>query len=77
MTKQEYQQIPTFMRKESNDYWELGEQDQDFDEKENTPREDLDQERLCQEAQDEAIADVSYIDKALEEGKKEGRSITF
>ena len=41
-----------------------------------SPEEDLDQERLCQDAQDEAIAESNYIDRALEAGKEEGREIS-
>lgn len=31
MTDQEYLEIPTFMRKESKEYWEPGEFDEDTD----------------------------------------------
>ena len=38
--------------------------------------EDLDQERLCQDAQDDARAESNYIDRAVEAGKEEGREIS-
>jgi len=34
MTKQEYLEIPTFLRKESKEYWAPGEEDEDFKERE-------------------------------------------
>ena len=38
--------------------------------------EDLNQERLCQDAQDDARAESNYIDRAVEAGKEEGREIS-
>ena len=94
--------IPALWRKDEAEqagYWDLGEADQKFDEKENTfdedidpeyrreevqnrrspeeEAEDLEQERRCQNAQDNAIAEERYIERALEAGREEGRSITF
>ena len=66
--------IPAFIRKrdekEVKGYFEQGEFDEDV-----SPEYREGQERLCQDAQDEAFAESNYIDRALEAGKEAGREM--
>jgi len=59
-----HEDVPAYIRKRDQEAHSLEAQ-----------AEDLEQERLCQDAQDNAMADSNYIDRAVEAGREEGREM--